>query len=237
MSTNGCGGKSNSCASKAPLMAKPISTYDDCRNAADAAPVQEPQAQGPYIALNPNLPGIVAGFMYDMANAKNLSAMGQTIMRRSRDLTPGERELIFAYVSKLNECEFCSKSHIACATEFLGRDLVQEVVVEKNFGRLDNRMIALLKVAAATQSLNRKALPAVTAAARAAGASDQEIHDAVLVASFASMCNRYVDGLGTTFKPGEEVEGGKGLAKYGYTFGIRRFFGEMLPQLWRKLVG
>jgi hypothetical protein len=67
------------------------------------------------------------------------------------------------------------------------------------------------------------------------GATDSEIHDTVFIASFFNMCNRYVDGLGTTFKPEEAVEGGKGLAKYGYLMSVRRFFGEILPKLWRGI--
>ena len=39
--------------------------------------------------------------------------------------------------------------------------------------------------------------PATVAAAREAGASDVEIHDAVLIAAAFCMFNRYVDGLGT----------------------------------------
>lgn len=251
MANNGCGGK-NACGSPAPRTPAPIGTFDAAVASAApavvkshaAAPVAQElysanrtAAKGPYIALDPKYPGIVAGFMYDMANAKNLSAMGQTIMRRARDLTPGERELIFAYTSRLNGCEFCAQSHEACAAEFLDRDLVAQVVNDHNFGLITPKMEALLVVAGHVQALNRSALPQATENARQAGATDQEIHDAVLVASFACMCNRYVDGLGTQFKPGEPQEGGKGLAKYGYTMTLKRLFGEVIPTLWAKLTG
>lgn len=186
----------------------------------------------PYIKLDPKYPGIVAGFMYDMENAKNLSRMGQTIMRRARSLTVGERELIAAYTSKLNACNFCYQSHAACAAEFIGSSLVGMVVEGQDLSKLSPRMQALLRVAANVQSLNRAELPASVAVAKLEGASDQQIHDTVLVTAFFAMCNRYVDGLGTTFKPEEAEEGGRGLAKYGYVLSIRRFFGEILPKLW-----
>lgn len=191
----------------------------------------------PYIKLDPKYPGIVAGFMYDMENARNLSKMGQTIMRRARSLTVGERELIAAYTSKLNDCHFCYESHAACAAEFVGPVLVDQVVMNLDSTHLNPRMRALLGVAAQVRSLNRYALPIAIEEAKQAGASDQQIHDTVLVTAFFAMCNRYVDGLGTTFKPEEAIEGGVGLAKYGYVLSIRRFFGEILPKLWAAFRG
>jgi hypothetical protein len=56
------------------------------------------------------------------------------------------------------------------------------------------------------------------ASARAAGATDMEIHDTVLIAAAFCMYNRYVDGLGTWQPANAELyaEMGKHLAKHGY---------------------
>jgi len=194
-------------------------------------------AATPYIKLDQDFPGIVSLFMYDREVASRLTAMGQTIMRRARSLSVGERELIAAFVSKLNECEFCYQSHKACAEGFLNPNLVDEVLGEEYVDNLSMKMRALLVVASHVQALDRAWLPRAVAEAKFYGATDQEIHDTVLVAAFFSMCNRYVDGLGTTFKPGEPEEGGAGLVKYGYTMGIRRFFREVLPKMWSKFWG
>lgn len=189
--------------------------------------------QKPYIQLDQNFPGIVSLFMYDKETAKNLSAMAETIMRRERSgLSIGQRELIASFVSKLNECEFCCDSHSSCTAEYLGQELVDEVIRNANSEALPMRMQALLSVAACVQGLDREQLPKQVAIAKELGATDEEIHDTVLVTAFFSMCNRYVDGLGTTFKPGEPAEGGRSLHKYGYLFGIRRFFGEVFPKMW-----
>ena len=45
----------------------------------------------------------------------------------------------------------------------------------------------------------------MVAAARAEGATDLEIHDAVLIAAAFCMYNRYVDGLGTLAPDGPEL--------------------------------
>jgi uncharacterized peroxidase-related enzyme len=194
--------------------------------------------QKPYIKLDQDFPGIVSLFMYDRETAKNLTAMGQTIMRRERaGLSPGQRELIASFVSKLNDCKFCCDSHTACAKEYLGDELVDEVIRQCNAEVLPEKFRALLCIAAAVQGLDRNTLPRVVAQAKELGASDEEIHDTVLVTAFFCMCNRYVDGLGTTFQTGEPEEGGRSLATYGYTMGIRRFFREVLPKMWSRFWG
>jgi uncharacterized peroxidase-related enzyme len=194
--------------------------------------------QKPYIKLDQDFPGIVSLFMFDRETANNLTAMGQTIMRRERKgLSPGQRELIASFVSKLNECKFCCESHTACAAEYLGEELVDEVIRQCNVEVLPKKFRALLCIAAAVQGLEREWIAETVAQAKELGASDEEIHDTVLVTAFFCMCNRYVDGLGTTFRPGEPEEGGRSLYTYGYTMGIRRFFREVLPKLWSKFWG
>lgn len=194
--------------------------------------------QKPYIQLDQDFPGIVSLFMYDRETAKNLTAMGQTIMRRERNgLSPGQRELIASFVSKLNDCKFCCDSHSACTKEYLGEDLVNEVIRECNVEALPEKFRSLLCIAAAVQGLDRNQIPRTIAQAKELGASDEEIHDTVLVTAFFCMCNRYVDGLGTTFRPGEPEEGGRSLYTYGYTMGVRRFFREVLPKLWSRFWG
>lgn len=187
----------------------------------------------PYIKLDQDFPGIVSLFMYDKEAAKALTTMGQTIMRRRpRGLSVAQRELIASFVSKLNECKFCSESHGACAKEFAGSALVDAVVNDCNVEVLPIRMRGLLLVAEAVQSLDRERIPLAIEKAKSAGATDEQIHDTVLITAFFCMCNRYVDGLGTTYKPGEPEQGGRSLATYGYTMGIRRFFREVLPKMW-----
>lgn len=193
----------------------------------------------PFISLDTRFPGIVSLFFFDKQVAKDLSKMAQDMMRRTpggvgahrRTLTPGDRELIAAYVSKGNECQFCYRSHKACAQEMNNASMVNQVVENHDFRNISPKMAALLDLAEGVRSLNRAKLPELVNAAKQWEATDQDIHDTVFISAFFNMCNRYVDGLGTTFEPGQEIEGGKGLAKYGYLMTIRRFFGQVLPSL------
>ncbi len=55
-------------------------------------------------------------------------------------------------------------------------------------------------------------------AARAAGASDTEIHDTVLIAAAFCMYNRYVDGLATVAPDSPEgyAQSAQAIVEYGY---------------------
>ncbi len=200
----------------------------------------------PFINLDQRFPGIVSLFMFDRGVAKHLSKMAQDMMRRKpvlhgphrTSLTPADRELIAAYVSKRNGCEFCYRSHQAC-TEALNlkhRGMgalknVKHVIDTGDTSVIGPKMQALLALTEPVRKLDRKKIPAAIAEAKAHGASDQDIHDTVFITAFFNMCNRYVDGLGTTFEPGQEIKGGQGLAEYGYMMTIKRFFKEVLPTL------
>lgn len=188
----------------------------------------------PHIKLDQRFPGIVSLFMYDKGMAKTLSAMAQELMRRPSPLSEGERELIAAYASKVNECQFCYRSHASCAAEYLGDYVVDMAIHEGYVEGLNDRLRHLCYLAGMVTLLQRDKIAELVVKLKDMGVSDQEIHDTVAIAAFFNMCNRYVDGLATTFEPGEEIQGGKSLAKYGYLMSIRRFFGEVLPSLFSK---
>jgi alkylhydroperoxidase/carboxymuconolactone decarboxylase family protein YurZ len=67
-----------------------------------------------------------------------------------------------------------------------------------NTANISNKMKALLAIAAKVQKSGKEVLKSDIENATKNGATDEEIHDAVLIASAFCMFNRYVDGLGTT---------------------------------------
>jgi len=193
----------------------------------------------PYIALNEDFPGIISLFMFDKGMAKHLSGMAQELMRReSSGLTIGERELIAALVSNMNDCDFCYSSHKSCALETAENpDIVTKFFDGKDSEVLSMKMRALTIVAFHVTYLNRDQIGQAIQDAKGFGATDQDIHDTVAITAMFCMCNRYVDGLGTTFKPGEPAEGGKSLAKYGYLMTPVRFAKEVVPKIFSSIFG
>ncbi|WP_103535987.1 carboxymuconolactone decarboxylase family protein [Streptomyces sp. SM11] len=152
-----------------------------------------------HIALDNDLPGISGLMAHRPDTAEPLSDLANALLRAPSPLSPGERELIAAYVSRLNSTEFCSASHGAFAAAQLpgGQKLVEAVLADPATAPVDGRLRALLAVAAEVQHAARPVSDEAVAAARAEGADDTALHDTVLIAAAFCMYNRYVSGLAT----------------------------------------
>jgi uncharacterized peroxidase-related enzyme len=144
-------------------------------------------------------PGITGLMAYRPETARPLNELANALLVEPNSLSRGDRELIAAYVSSLNECTFCCESHSAFAAAQLpgGPDLVAKVRSDPESAPISERMRALLPIAAAVQQSGQQVTKAMVDRAKTAGATDVEIHDTVLIAAAFCMFNRYVDGLGT----------------------------------------
>ena len=69
----------------------------------------------PHIALTSTEPGIRGLLRYRPQTARPLGELTEVLLRGPGTLARGERKLIAAYVSALNDCRYCSSSHSACA--------------------------------------------------------------------------------------------------------------------------
>ncbi|WP_245975237.1 carboxymuconolactone decarboxylase family protein [Deminuibacter soli] len=153
----------------------------------------------PHIQLNESLPGIRALLAFSPHTAAPLGALANTLLRSDNGLTPAERELIGAYVSSLNDCFYCQHSHAAIASCYLSNntELVNQVISNYHTAPVSGKLKALLCIAGKVQQSGRNVLPADIDNARAAGATEHDIHDTVLIAALFCLFNRYVDGLAT----------------------------------------
>src|SRR5579862_5766954 len=153
----------------------------------------------PHIDLPEGVPGIRSAFAFRPETAEPLCALAEVLLRGDNSLTRGERELIAAYVSNLNECTFCQSSHSAFAAAQLegGMNLVEAVKRDPQSAPIDDKLRSLLAIAAKVREGGRSVSADDVATARAEGATDIEIHDTVLIAAAFCMFNRYVDGLAT----------------------------------------
>jgi alkylhydroperoxidase family enzyme len=99
-----------------------------------------------------------------------------------------------------------------------GMALVEQVRADAGNAPLPAKLKTLLAIAAAVQQSGLSVTADQVAEARAAGASDLEIHDTVLIAAMFSMFNRYVDGLATTVPsdPAAYAAGARRLISDGY---------------------
>jgi len=170
--------------------------------------------------LNEELPGIVGLLDYRPETGKPLTDLAEILLRGPSSLTSGEREIIAASVSYWNQCHFCHTSHGAAAAAHLksGIGLIDDIKVGLSATPVSDKLRTLLHSAQQVQRNGKNVTDEDVAAAREQGATDNEIHDTVLIAAAFCMYNRYVDGLGT-WAPGPNeayAEMGERMAHVGY---------------------
>jgi len=96
----------------------------------------------PHIDLPKEYPGIRSLFMYRPETAAPLNALVQTLLHNPHPtLSPGERELIAAYVSGLNACKYCTTVHGAIAKHHLNNNaaLVADVIADPSTAVMTRR--------------------------------------------------------------------------------------------------
>jgi uncharacterized peroxidase-related enzyme len=153
-----------------------------------------------HIDLRNDEPGIRGLMVYSPETAKPLNQLAELLLRsEDNSLSKGERELIGAYVSYLNDCFFCQNVHGAMAAHYMQSDIVTIDKIKSDFNSSDlsDRMKSLLGIAGSVQKGGKYVTEQQIADAKSKGATDKEIHDTVLIAAAFCMFNRYVDGLNT----------------------------------------
>jgi len=179
----------------------------------------------PHIAIDNPYPGMRGLVVQRPDTGRLISDMANALLRKDEGLNPGEREFIAGYVSHLNKCAYCEQTHTAVAAAHQQCDIADLNRLKKDIGHksLAPKLRSLLPIAAAVQRSGREVSEALLAAAREAGATDDDIHDTVLIAAFFCMCNRYVDGLATAFEADEAMlrQAGALLAEHGYGMSLK----------------
>ena len=182
----------------------------------------------PHIQLPEGLPGIRGLLAFRPETAKPIGELTDILLHAPNSLSPGERELIAAHVSKLNDCTYCHARHAAIAACHMQDDnLVASVIRDAERAATSGKLKALLAVAARVQQGGREVRPEDIARARDEGATDTEIHDTVLIAASFCMFNRYVDGLATTTPT--DREGYRQRAGYVATHGYSARLSALAP--------
>ena len=176
----------------------------------------------PHIALPEDMPGITAGFAFRPDTAKPMRELAHVLLHTSGNdgFSSRDRELVAAFVSSRNTCYFCQTSHGAAASHLNGgsADLVESVCRDYRTAAISEKLKALLAIAEQVQIDGKRVTKELVDDARKQGATDLDIHDAVLIAAAFCMYNRYVDGLATVQprNDGMYVEMGKRMAEQGY---------------------
>lgn len=175
-----------------------------------------------HINLNNLEPGIRSLALYRPDTGKYLYELVAVLLRGKSELNAAERELIAAFVSNLNNCTFCAKSHAAAAKCLYGDEayIVDDVLDNLQQSSISEKLKALLNIAGKVQILGKKVSKSDIDVAKKAGATDSQIHDTVLISATFSMFNRYVEGL-NTFTPMDDeayIKMGEMMVTNNYSF-------------------
>ena len=153
--------------------------------------------------------------------ARPLLDLGEAIMRGSAPLTPGEREFLAAYISALNNCQFCQDSHAACAIRFDQPEsidrLVATAVTDLEGVTLPNPKLKPIlayvrKLTLTPSSVEQADIDAILAT----GWDEAAIVCAAAVCGYFSQLNRLVEGLGIEPDAQISLMAGQALHAGGY---------------------
>src|SRR5215469_5178428 len=105
-----------------------------------------PASPTPSRRPNPREPGTRGSLRFRPETGRPLSELAEVLLRGPNTMTRSERELIGAYVSALNGCQYCASSHGACAAAQLpeGMTLVEQVCGDAGNAPVSAKLAALL---------------------------------------------------------------------------------------------
>jgi uncharacterized peroxidase-related enzyme len=148
----------------------------------------------------------------------HLASLTEGVMRGPAPIGAGLRELIAAYTSYINECEFCWRSHAAVAAELLGSDeLVQQVLDDVEKSQLPEAEKALLRFARKMTRQLPEMIEEDVKKLRDLGWNDEAIYFTILVVALFNFYNRWIttSGVHPVSKEAHRSHG-KRLALSGY---------------------
>lgn len=141
----------------------------------------------------------------------------EVLMRGPSDLTVAERELIAAYVSGLNDCDYCHGVHAVTAARFgIEESLLTALVTDFDNAPVDGRLRPVLAYVAKLTATPDRITPSDAEAVLSAGWSEKALHDAVSICGLFNLMNRLVSGLGITADRDYFETSGERLAEGGY---------------------
>lgn len=170
-----------------------------------------------FLFLEPNSAGLMEVFRAYPETSKPLIEYHEILLRGPSPFTAGERELIAAYVSTLNRCNFCSGVHVA-ASEKLGvpSGTVSQLVADVSLSAAPEKMRPVLRYA---EKLTREPASVTQMDADAifsAGWDRTALFHTVAVTALFNFMNRLVEGMGVRLPPGYVDTASTRLAEQGY---------------------
>ena len=141
----------------------------------------------------------------------------EAILRGASPLTPGQRELIGAYVSSLNACQYCYGGHRAAAELFgIAPQTIDGLVRDPDSAPVEAKLRPILAYVRKLTLTPARMTQADADAVFAAGWDEAALHSAIAVCCLFSFMNRLVDGHGIAADPTLFADRGRKHVEIGY---------------------
>jgi uncharacterized peroxidase-related enzyme len=148
----------------------------------------------------------------------HLARFSHEIMHEDAPISPAMRELIAAYTSSLNQCEFCTKAHAAVAA-WLYQDegLVWSVIRDLESSALPEPDKAMLRFVRKVTLDSSSIIKGDIQKLHAMGWDDTSIYYAIAACGLFNFYNRYVSANGVKPVSDEAFRRfGRRMAEHGY---------------------
>src|SRR5712691_8061584 len=154
---------------------------------------------------------------------EKLRPYGHRLMRGPSPLTPGQRELIAAFVSGVNSCRYCHGAHSLVARAFGVDEAVLAASLDDiDIATVDARLKPILRYVRKLTEAPSRMTAADAAAVYDAGWSDEALLHAIAVCAYFNNMNRLVEGAGIVGTAEEYAVAAQRLVEHGYLRGVER---------------
>lgn len=171
----------------------------------------------PFFSSLPADAGVRHILQLNKSAGHSLIEFHQALLRGDSPLKPAQLELIAAYVSGLNACQYCYGVHSETAKAFgLAEGALEALLADVDSAPVDPKMRPLLAYAKKLTVTPTRMTQADADAVFAAGWSERALHDAVLTVCLFNFMNRLLEGHGCKGAPEIYATRGKALMDEGY---------------------
>lgn len=160
------------------------------------------------------------------AMVKPLLELSDVLLRAPSPLSIGEREMIAAFVSGLNACQFCHAAHKISARAFgIGEQIIAELLEDIETANVSEKLKPLLTYVKKLTLTSSRMTEADAKAVLDAGWDEQAFHDAVAVCALFNFMNRLLDGMGIkefdmSYMVPDEVLRQMNYSDWGHSLGV-----------------
>lgn len=171
----------------------------------------------PFLASLPADAGVRHILQLNRPAGRALIELHQALLRGDSPLSAAQLELIAAYVSGLNACQYCYGVHSETAKAFgLAEGALEALLADVDSAPADPRMRPLLAYANKLTVSPARMTQSDADAVVAAGWSERALHDAVLTVCLFNFMNRLLEGHGCKGAAEVYATRGKALKDEGY---------------------